>query len=67
MDNKIYILMVYSSDGRLFDLGYSTSLEEIRKSINSEEVKEQLKELKIKDYQFKIRDNYYPTNYYDLE
>ena len=67
MENKIYVLVAYSSDGRLFDLGYSTSLEEIRASVNSEEVKEQLKELKIKDCEFKIRDNYYPTNYYALE
>ena len=67
MSDKIYVLVAYSSDGRLFDLGYSTSLEELRKSINSEEVKEQLKELKIEDCEFKIRGNYYPTNYYALE
>ncbi len=67
MADKIYVLVAYSSDGRLFDLGYSTSLEEVRASVNSEEVKEQLKELKIKKCEFKIRDNYYPTNYYALE
>ena len=67
MADKIYVLEAYSSDGKLFDLGYSTSLVEIRASVNSEEVKEQLKELKIKDCEFKIRDNYYATNYYALE
>jgi len=64
---KIYILVAYTDDGRLFDLGYSTSLEEVRKSINSEEVKEQLNELNVKEYELRIRDNFYPTNYYDLE
>lgn len=67
MADRIYVLVAYTKDGRIFDLGYSTSREEVRKSINSKEVQEQLKELKIKDCQFKIRDNYYPTNFYDLE
>lgn len=40
MADKIYVLVAYSSDGKLFDLGYSTSLEEVRKSINSEQLKE---------------------------
>ncbi len=34
MADKIYVLVAYSSDGKLFDLGYSTSLEEIRASVN---------------------------------
>jgi len=46
MSKKIYVLVAYSSDGRLYDLGYSPSLKEVRKAVNSEEVKEQLKNIK---------------------
>ena len=45
------------------DLDFSYRLEDI----NEEEVKEQLNELTINTCEFKIRDNYYPTNYYELE
>ncbi|NMA04871.1 MAG: hypothetical protein GX931_00685, partial [Acholeplasmataceae bacterium] len=44
---KIYILVAYSDDGRIVDLGWSTSLNVIREAINSNEVKEQLNELTI--------------------
>lgn len=64
---KIYILVAYSDDGRIVDLGWSTSLNVIREAINSNEVKEQLNELTINTCELKIRDNYYPTNYYGLE
>jgi len=64
---KIYILVAYSEDGRIVDLGWSTSLNVIREAISSNEVKEQLNELTINTCEFKIRDNYYPTNYYGLE
>lgn len=63
---KIYVLMAYSNDGRLYDLGWSTSLKEVREVVDSEEVKKQLKELNVKGCEFKIRDNHYPTNYYLL-
>jgi hypothetical protein len=48
-------------------IGYSPSLKEVRKAVNSEEVKEQLKELNVKECEFWIRDNYYPTNYYGVQ
>lgn len=67
MSKKIYVLVAYSSDGRLYNLGYSPSLKEVRKAVNSEEVKEQLKELNVKECEFWIRDNYYPTNYYGVQ
>lgn len=67
MSKKIYVLVAYSSDGRLYDLGYSPSLKEVRKAVNSEEVKEQLKELNVKECEIWIRDNYYPTNYYGVQ
>ena len=52
MSKKIYVLVAYSSDGRLYDLGYSPSLKEVRKAVNSEEVKEQLKELNVKECEY---------------
>ena len=64
---KIYILIAYSDDGRIVDLGWSTSLNVIREAIISNEIKEQLAELTINTCEFKIRDNYYSTNYYGLE
>ena len=68
MGTKIYVLVAYAKDGRIIDLGYSESLEMTRNEIKSIETLEQLKELGIDECKFKkIRDNYYPTNYYGLE
>ncbi len=67
MRTKIYVLVAYAKDGRIIDLGYSESLEMTRNEIKSIETLEQLKELGIDECKFKIRDNYYPTNYYGLE
>ena len=64
---KSYILVAYSNDSRIVDLGWSNSLNVIREAINSNEVKKQLNELTINTCEVKIRDNYYPTNYYGLE
>jgi len=50
---KIYILIAYSDDGRIVDLGWSTSLNVIREAISSNEVKEQLAELTINTCEFK--------------
>jgi hypothetical protein len=62
MGTKIYVLVAYTKDGNIVDLEYSDSLEVTRSEINSDSTKEQLKELGINEYTFKIRDNYYPTN-----
>lgn len=67
MGTKIYVLVAYAKDGRIIDLGYSESLEMTRNEIKSIETIEQLNELGIDECKFKIRDNYYPTNYYELE
>jgi len=67
MVTKIYVLVAYTKDGRIYDLGFSEDLNMVRKEIDSEQTKEQLNELNVKevDY-FKIRDNYFPTKYYEL-
>lgn len=67
MGTKIYVLVAYTKDGNIVDLGYSDSLEVTRSEINSDSTKEQLNELTINTCELKIRDNYYPTNYYGLE
>ncbi len=67
MGTKIYVLVAYTKDGSIVDLGYSVSLEVTRSEINSNPTKGQLKELGINECTFKIRDNYYLTNYYGLE
>lgn len=67
MVTKIYVLVAYAKDDRTIDLGYSDSLETTRNEIKSIETLEQLKELWIDECKLKIRDNYYPINYYGLE
>lgn len=59
MGTKIYVLVAYTKDGNIVDLGYSDSLEVTRSEINSDSTKEQLNELTINTCEFKIRDNYY--------
>ena len=67
MTTKIYVLVAYAKDGRIADLGFSDDLEATQKEIGSKETEEQLKELGFNDVEFKIRDNFFPTNYYPLE
>lgn len=65
---KIYVLVAYAKDGRIFDLGFTEDIKLVREEINSESTKEQLQELGIKEVEkFVIRDNYFPTKYYPLE
>lgn len=64
---KIYVLVAHTDDGRIYDLGFSEKLSEVRKAINSQDTKDQLKEYGIKGVEkFVIRDNYLPTGYYPL-
>lgn len=64
---KIYVLVAYVKNGRIANLGFSDDLEATQKEAGSKETKEQLKELGFSDVEFKIIDNYFPTNYYGLE
>lgn len=64
---KIYVLTVYAKDGRIYDLGFSTDINDIRSEIDSDITKECLKELKIDEVEkYEIRDNYFPRTYYPL-
>lgn len=66
MITKIYVLVAYATDGRIIDLGYSEDLKQIQSEVTSDDTKAQLDELGIKDVSFKIRDNFFPTNYYPV-
>ena len=67
MGTKIYVLVAYTSDDQIIDLGYAEDLKMVQDAVTSNDVAEQLEELGVKDVEkFVIRDNYYPTNYYPL-
>ena len=65
---KIYVLVAHAEDGRIYDLGFAEDIKLVRKEINSESTKEQLKAFGIKEViKYEIRDNYFPTKYYSLK
>lgn len=66
MSTKIYVLVAYTKDGKIADLGYAEELEMVQEEIHSEDTKNQLVTLGMSDVEFMIRDNQYPTNYYPL-